>query len=475
MHDSTDLNALYQEWLEIPTDRLPPNHYALLGLQDFESDEATIEAAAKSRSAYLHQLASGPQRKIVQEMLGQVAIARRTLMQPESRDQYDQDLRDSAESPTSDSDTTAATIQPQAPDGPADDAGDRSGQTAAPVKRRSKANEWKYHAISASVLLVIVGVVYWFNRDQGGRRAAQALTGSTDPGTSNATTEAAGPSQPAAPNRTVSSKPAVVVASRGNPSTRSPIAKRRETGSGLGSGLGDKFGSVLSDIANQPRPSQTSDGKPSNDQSTFRPLGKLGLGETRKDLDESEFPSDLIAVTSFPSELKERFDCEQGFDWYTLDGEQLTINTNAGSSSILMTDKEFQLTPGSSIGLTTSVAQKMQRDARVGLSIDGTSFSIGPSKNGIEVFVTAADSESDGASISKFKTSAGSVRLLLQRDSADPEIVRWFVRAADQIHSGSVMIADLDASPATSLFVVTPGKDQKRPLWIGDLGTRAPE
>ena len=473
MHDSTDLNALYQEWLEIPTDRLPPNHYALLGLEDFESDEATIEAAAKSRSAFLHQLASGPQRKIVQEMLGQVAIARRTLMQPESRDQYDQDIRDPAESSATDSDTTADSVQAHTPEGPAGETDTASGQTAAPVKRRSKANEWKYHAISASVLLAIVGAVYWFNRDQGGRRAAQARPGSTDPRTSNATTDAVGPSEPAAPNRTVSSKPAVVVASRGNPSTRSPIAKRRETGSGLGSGLGDKFGSVLSDIANQPRPPQISDGKPSNDQSTFRPLGKLGLGETRKDLDESELPSDLIAVTSFPSELKDRFNCEQGFDWYTLDGNQLTINTSAGSSSILMTDKEFQLTPGSSIGLTTSVAQKMQRDARVGLSIDGTSFSIGPSKNGIEVFVTATDS--DTASISKFKTSAASVRLFLQRDSADPEIVRWFVRADEQIHSGNVMIGDLNASPATSLFLVTPAKDQKRPLWISDLGTRASE
>ena len=66
MADPTDLNSLYQEWLEIPAERLPPNHYALLGLDDFESDKHVIEAAAKSRSAYLHQIAAGPQRKIVQ-------------------------------------------------------------------------------------------------------------------------------------------------------------------------------------------------------------------------------------------------------------------------------------------------------------------------------------------------------------------------------------------------------------------------
>jgi hypothetical protein len=62
MPDHSDLNALYHEWLEIPAERLPPNHYALLGLSDFESDTEAIEAAAKSRSVYLHQISAGPQR-----------------------------------------------------------------------------------------------------------------------------------------------------------------------------------------------------------------------------------------------------------------------------------------------------------------------------------------------------------------------------------------------------------------------------
>ncbi|MEO1529391.1 MAG: hypothetical protein AAFX06_28555, partial [Planctomycetota bacterium] len=93
MTSPEQLETYYTEWLEIPASRLPPNHYALLGIEDFETDTDTIESAAKARAAYLHQIASGPNRKAVQEMLGQVAIARRCLTDAGSRSEYDRALR----------------------------------------------------------------------------------------------------------------------------------------------------------------------------------------------------------------------------------------------------------------------------------------------------------------------------------------------------------------------------------------------
>ncbi len=175
-----DLNDLYQDWLEIPARRLPPNHYALLGIDDFESDEEVIEAAAKTRSAYLHQIASGPQRKIVQEMLGQVAIARRTLMSVEAREEYDQSLREVPQ------DSEAASAGSAGVAGSNDVPGSNATETGAaegvrrtpggvhrsavksePVgsSQRSSGSkqtgDWRVHAISAGVLLV-VAVVFYF-------------------------------------------------------------------------------------------------------------------------------------------------------------------------------------------------------------------------------------------------------------------------------------------------------------------------
>ena len=54
----------YAEWLQIPTQQRPPDHYALLGLDAWEEDAKKIDTAAKKRAAYLHQLAAGPHRAL---------------------------------------------------------------------------------------------------------------------------------------------------------------------------------------------------------------------------------------------------------------------------------------------------------------------------------------------------------------------------------------------------------------------------
>ena len=93
MSDSREMFDPYWEWLEIPPEDQPPTYYRLLGLEDFEDDLATIDDAAKQKTAYLHPMASGPNRESVQKLLSEVAKARRTLLGSEAKAAYDESLR----------------------------------------------------------------------------------------------------------------------------------------------------------------------------------------------------------------------------------------------------------------------------------------------------------------------------------------------------------------------------------------------
>ena len=78
--------------LEIDPELRPPTHYQLLGIDDFETDLDVIAAAAKERGAYLHRIAAGAHRKAVQQLLGEVAVARRTLLNDQTKQAYDEQL-----------------------------------------------------------------------------------------------------------------------------------------------------------------------------------------------------------------------------------------------------------------------------------------------------------------------------------------------------------------------------------------------
>ena len=93
MSDSFDP---YYIWLGIPPRDQPPNHYRLLGLQDLEENTDVIDAAANRQTTYLHEMAAGPKRKESQQLLNEVAAARRCLLNPEKKNEYDEKLRTDA-------------------------------------------------------------------------------------------------------------------------------------------------------------------------------------------------------------------------------------------------------------------------------------------------------------------------------------------------------------------------------------------
>ncbi|MDA0281805.1 MAG: hypothetical protein O3B13_09835 [Planctomycetota bacterium] len=83
----------YYIWLGIPPKDQPANYYRLLGLQDFEENSDVIDAAANRQTSYLHQMANGPHRKESQQLLNEIAGARRGLLNPELKLEYDNNLR----------------------------------------------------------------------------------------------------------------------------------------------------------------------------------------------------------------------------------------------------------------------------------------------------------------------------------------------------------------------------------------------
>ncbi len=70
----------YYKWLGISPEEQPANHYRLLAVNLFETDRDVIAAAANRQMAYLQQLASGPDLKQAQKLLGEVSQARVCLL-----------------------------------------------------------------------------------------------------------------------------------------------------------------------------------------------------------------------------------------------------------------------------------------------------------------------------------------------------------------------------------------------------------
>ena len=83
----------YEKWLGIPPSEQPPNFYRLLGVELFESDRQTIDAAAKRRMRNLQAEVAGPNGPNARQLLVEISDARICLMMPDRRKAYDHGLR----------------------------------------------------------------------------------------------------------------------------------------------------------------------------------------------------------------------------------------------------------------------------------------------------------------------------------------------------------------------------------------------
>ncbi len=82
----------YHKWLGISPSDQPPCHYRLLGISEFESDPQVIDAAADRQLTFLRKQQLGQHQREANDLLNEVARARRVLLKPESKSEYDATL-----------------------------------------------------------------------------------------------------------------------------------------------------------------------------------------------------------------------------------------------------------------------------------------------------------------------------------------------------------------------------------------------
>jgi peroxiredoxin len=84
----------YHQWLGISAKHQPPNHYRLLGIDQFESNLEVIDCAADRQMAHLRSFQVGKYSALSQQILNEISAARLCLLTPAKKAAYDQSLRE---------------------------------------------------------------------------------------------------------------------------------------------------------------------------------------------------------------------------------------------------------------------------------------------------------------------------------------------------------------------------------------------
>ena len=72
----------YHRWLGIPPGKIPPSHYRLLGLVEFEDEADVIQEASDRQMGHVKRHAGGPHSAESQQLLNELASATLTLLDP---------------------------------------------------------------------------------------------------------------------------------------------------------------------------------------------------------------------------------------------------------------------------------------------------------------------------------------------------------------------------------------------------------
>ena len=86
----------YAKWLDIPSQEQPPTHYRLLALKQGQLDAADVKAAARRQHQRLRQHLVGINNDKCVQLMKEVEIARRVLIDEDLRKQYDIELKQAA-------------------------------------------------------------------------------------------------------------------------------------------------------------------------------------------------------------------------------------------------------------------------------------------------------------------------------------------------------------------------------------------
>lgn len=84
----------YHKWFGIPPDEQPPHHYRLLRIAAFESDPDVIDNAYDTAMSQLKRHEVGEHGDFVEQLGREFLVARRCLLSPEKKEEYDRTLRE---------------------------------------------------------------------------------------------------------------------------------------------------------------------------------------------------------------------------------------------------------------------------------------------------------------------------------------------------------------------------------------------
>ncbi|MDA1054442.1 MAG: hypothetical protein O3C40_28715 [Planctomycetota bacterium] len=90
----------YYAWLGIPPKDQPANHYRLLGVELFETNLDVIESAAFRQMGHVRTYQSGKHSRESQQLLNELSAAKICLLNPQQKEDYDQQLRATIEAIT---------------------------------------------------------------------------------------------------------------------------------------------------------------------------------------------------------------------------------------------------------------------------------------------------------------------------------------------------------------------------------------
>lgn len=148
----------YRKWLAIPSQNQPPNHYQLLGIPTQEDDPDVIENAADRQMAHVRTFQSGKHSKESQQILNELASAKRCLLTADMKSAYDAELKNQLATKTAPPPSQTTPIpasQPQLPPS------EQPASVSIPLRdgRASVARRHRHKHRKPSTLPLLFGIV----------------------------------------------------------------------------------------------------------------------------------------------------------------------------------------------------------------------------------------------------------------------------------------------------------------------------
>ena len=167
----------YLKWLGIRSPERPPNHYRLLGLDQFENDPDIIAAAADQRMGHIRSFQSGPEAELSQKLLNELALARRCLMSKDRKKEYDAELLAQMESvkkkkPKSKSSNSKDASEQEESQSAEPAIKVTTAKSSKPSSKKNKSLVPVIAIVAAILLAVIVGVIAWLAMRGNGEKVA---------------------------------------------------------------------------------------------------------------------------------------------------------------------------------------------------------------------------------------------------------------------------------------------------------------